>query len=179
VFQASKPLSALRLAVRLLTETERPMRRTVSNLILWSLLPAIFPFYASGQKEGPCPDGPNVSNAEMRECYTKAKVMTNMRADDLAARAAANLRGITPNQKALYGPVVVQCLEDAAKQLDASQLAWHTYRDQYCNAIASDYTTGSGAGTAMEECLYTIASARVRQLLLDFPESAGPKKHSH
>jgi hypothetical protein len=114
----------------------------------------------------------------MSECYTKAQVIANKRADDLAARAAANLRGITPKQKAFYGPVIVQCLEDAAKQIDASQSAWRTYRDQYCNAIASAYTTGSGAGTAMEECLYTIASARVRQLRLDFPEAAGPKRQS-
>ena len=155
------------------------MQRTVSNLILWSVLPAICTLYASGQKNDPCPDGPNVSNAEMRQCYTKAQTMENKKADDLAAHVAANLRGITPKERAFYGPVIVQCLEDAAKQLDASQLAWRTYRDQYCNAVASSYTTGSGAGTAMEECLYTTALARVRQLRLDFPDSSGQKNQAH
>ena len=101
----------------------------------------------------------------------------NKRADDLVARAAADSRRTTPEEKALYGPVVLELLEKAAKNLEDSQVAWHTFRDQYCNAIGLARTTGSGAGTAMEECLYTTATDRVRQLRVDFPRSADPKRH--
>ncbi len=100
----------------------------------------------------------------------------NKRADELAARTVAELREMSPKDKALYGPVILQSLEDAAKKMSESQVAWRAYRDQYCNAVSS-YTTGSGSGTAMEECLYRTALSRVRQLRRDFPDSAGPKGH--
>jgi uncharacterized protein YecT (DUF1311 family) len=143
------------------------MRRIV--FILLSLLSAVCPFYASGQQD-PCPDGPNVSNVEMRECYRKAQIEMNQRADEIAARFARNLRTISPKEKALYSSEIVQMLEDAAQKVDTSQAQWRAYRDNYCNAIALSYTTGSGAGTAYEHCLYSVAAARVHQLLDDFPK---------
>jgi uncharacterized protein YecT (DUF1311 family) len=147
----------------------------IYRLTLLGLL--ALPLLCLAQKGDPCPDGPNVSNADMRECYSKAQTTMNKRADDLASRAAANLRGMSPKEKALYGPVVVKASEDAAAKLDQSQVAWRIYRDQYCNAISLSYTTGSGAGTAMEECLFKTALARVEQLRLDFPDSAGRRGH--
>jgi len=157
--------------VRLRTEVRGSMRRIFFTLVLLALISALCSICAWGQKDDPCPSGPNVSNAEMRVCYTRAQLIMNKRADDLAAVAAANLRDITAKEEVDYGPVVVRLLEDAAKKLDASQLAWRNYRDQYCNAIESSYTTGSGAGSAMEECLYKTAYARVRQLQFDFPSA--------
>jgi len=154
------------------------MRRIVSKLILCSLLSAVCPFYASGQKD-PCPYGPNVSNAEMNECYAKAQIHMNKKADEIAARIAENLRTISPKDRELYGPVIVPLLEDAAQKIDASQTHWRVYRDDYCNAIMSSYTTGSGAGTAYEQCLYRTAAARVRQLLDDFSGYAAVKAHPH
>jgi len=154
------------------------MRRIVSKLILWLLISAVCPFYASGQ-QNPCPDGPNVSNAEMRECYTKAQIQMNKKADEIAARIAKDLRTISPKERDLYGPVIVPMLEDAAQNIDTSQTHWRAYRDDYCNAIALSYTTGSGAGTAYEQCLYSTAAARVRQLLDDFPDSTAVKAHPH
>ncbi|MGA9673521.1 MAG: lysozyme inhibitor LprI family protein, partial [Terracidiphilus sp.] len=89
----------------------------------------------------------------------------------------ANLRGTSPKEKALDGPIVLQALENAAKKLEDSQVSWRSYRDQYCDAVRLSFTTGSGAGTAMEECLYRTALARVRQLRLDFPDPAVQKGH--
>jgi uncharacterized protein YecT (DUF1311 family) len=110
-----------------------------------------------------------MSNAEMNECYSKAQIRMNKKADEIAARIAKDLRTISPKEKALYGSAIVQMLEDAAQKIDTSQIHWRAYRDDYCNAITLSYTTGSGAGTAYEHCLYSTAAARVRQLLDDFP----------
>jgi uncharacterized protein YecT (DUF1311 family) len=156
------------------------MRRIVSKLIFWSLLSSVGAFNASAQRD-PCPHSFAVSsNTEMRECYTKAQIDMNKRADEIAARIAKNLHTISPKDKALYGYVIVQSLEDAAQKIGSSQIHWRAYRDDYCNAIGSSYTTGSGAGTAYEQCLYNSATARVHQLLDDFPGQAGTKKvHSH
>jgi len=103
----------------------------------------------------------------------------NKKADEIAVRIADNLRTISPKEKALYGPIIVQLTEDAAQQIDISQTHWRTYRDEYCNAIMLSYTTGSGAGTAYEQCLYNTAKARVHQLLDDFPSSAAVKAQPH
>ncbi len=157
---------------------QQPMRRIVSKLILWSLLSAVCPFYASGQKD-PCPDGPNVSNAEMRGCYTKAQIQMNKKADEIAARIAGRLHTISPKEKARDSPEIVQMLEDAAQKIVSSQTQWRAYRDNYCNAIALSYTTGSGAGTEYEHCLYSTAAARMQQLLGDFPDQAVVRAHPH
>ncbi len=154
------------------------MRRIVSRLILWSLLSAVCPFYALGQQD-PCPDGPNASNAEMRECYTKAQIDMNKKADEIAARIAANLRTISRKEKAHYSSEIVQMFEGAAQKIDSSQTHWRAYRDDYCNAVALSYTSGSGAGTVFERCLYSTAAARVHQLLDDFPNPANVRVHPH
>jgi len=76
------------------------------------------------------------------------------RADDLAASAAAEFSEFTPEKRAEYGPVILGVSRLAAKKIKDSQIAWHTFRDQYCNAIALSYTSGSGADTAMEMPLH-------------------------
>jgi uncharacterized protein YecT (DUF1311 family) len=98
----------------------------------------------------------------------KAQILMNKKADEIADRIAKDLRTISPKDRALYSSEIVQMLEDAAQKIDTSQTHWRVYRDDYCNAIMSSYTTGSGAGTAYEQCLYRTAAARVRQLLDDF-----------
>jgi uncharacterized protein YecT (DUF1311 family) len=105
----------------------------------------------------------------MDECYMKAQITMNKRADELVARTIAEIRRISPKEKALYSPEILQSSLDAAQKMNESQVAWRTYRDQYCNSIRS-YVTGSGSGSAMEECLYRTALTRVRQLQRDFPE---------
>jgi uncharacterized protein YecT (DUF1311 family) len=151
----------------------QPMRQLISTLILAAI--CSLPLLCLGQKDDPCPDGFNVSNAEMKECYWKAQTSMNKMADLLAARAAAKQREISPSDKALYGPVVLKLVEQAATGIADSQVSWRRYRDQYCDAVRFSYTTGSGAWTAQEECLYRIALARVRQLRIDFPDSTGQK----
>jgi uncharacterized protein YecT (DUF1311 family) len=118
-----------------------------------------------------------MSNAGMRLCYTKAENQMNKRADEVAARFAEKLSTISPKEKALDSPETVKMLEDAAQKIDISQTRWRAYRNDYCNAIALSYTTGSGAGTAYESCLYTTAAARVHQLLEDYPDAAPVKAH--
>ncbi|HZQ41861.1 MAG TPA: lysozyme inhibitor LprI family protein [Acidobacteriaceae bacterium] len=154
------------------------MRRMISSLILISFCG--LPLVCLAQKDSPCPAeiGPTVSNAEIRECYTKAQIAMNKRADELVLRAAASLHE-SPKDKAIDGPVIVQLLENAVQKLNESQVTWRSYRDQYCDAVSFSYTTGSGSGTAMEECLYKTALLRVRQLRLDFPDSAAAKGHLH
>jgi len=155
------------------------MRRLVSKLILWSLVSAVCPLYALGQRD-PCPSyRSNASNAEINECYTKAQIHMNKKADEIAVRIAENLRTISPKEKALYSSEMIQMLDGAAHKLGTSQTHWRAYRDDYCNTIKLSYTTGSGAGTAYEHCLYSTAAARVRQLLDDFPSSAVVKAHQH
>ena len=151
------------------------MRINIPKLILTGI--CTLPLLCFGQKDNPCPNGPNVSNAETRNCYWKAQIDMNKLADDVVARVSANLRETSPREKEIDGPVILQLLEDAAKKLEDSQVSWRNYRDQYCDALKFSYTTGSGSGTAMEECLYKTALARVRQLRFDFPESADQKGH--
>jgi Lysozyme inhibitor LprI len=152
-----------------------PMSTSLRNLILVCLFAS--PFLCYAQKNDPCVETMTFSNAESRDCYWKEQIAMNKLADDLAAHATTRLRGTSPKQKEIYGPVVLQALEDAARNLEDSQVSWHKFRDQYCDAVKFSYTTGSGAGTAMEECLYTTALARVRQLQRDFPEESHHKEH--
>ena len=151
------------------------MRRMLLRLVCLSLLSVTFPPHSLAQNEDPCPGGLNVSNVESRECYTKAQLAMSKRADDLAERAAVEFSEFTPEKRAEYGPVILAVSRLAAKKIKDSQIAWHTFRDQYCNAIALSYTSGSGADTAREQCLYMTASDRVRQLRTDFPGSTEPK----
>ena len=51
------------------------MRRMISKLILTGICG--MPIVCFGQKYDPCPIGPNVSNVEMRVCYTKAQMSMN------------------------------------------------------------------------------------------------------
>lgn len=147
----------------------------ISKLIFTAICITAVP--CSAQKFNPCPDGPNVSNVEMRECYTKAQTAMNKAADDLVMRITAGMRATAPKEKEEYGPVILDLIEKGAKTLQHSQVSWREYRDQYCESIRLSYTTGSGAGTAWEECYFTLASARVQQLKKDFPDWAHNKVH--
>ena len=142
------------------------MRRIVSKLILWSLVSAVCPFYASGQIPCPVAIGPNVSNVEMRECYTREQARINKEADALAIHIAATLRKDAKDKD--NGPVVSNLLLKAAHEVMNSQAIWRSYRDQHCQAVMYHYTTGSGAGTAYEECLFDLGTSRVKDLRRDF-----------
>ncbi len=151
------------------------MRRPFIEMMPWALVFAVCPICASGQHD-PCPDG---SNVEMRVCYTKAQTEMNKRADGLAARIAEDLRTPSPRDLDFDSPAIVKMLKDAAERIDTSQIRWRAYRDEYCNAVILGYTTGSGAGTAYERCMYSTAAARVQELLYDFGNPAKVKAHPH
>jgi uncharacterized protein YecT (DUF1311 family) len=147
---------------------QQPMQRIVYKSILWSLVSAVCAFCASGQ-QGPCPNLPNASNVEMRECYTTEQARINKEADALAAHIAATFR--KDAKKEADGPVVSNALRKAAFEVTNSQATWRMYRDQHCRAVMYSYTTGSGAGRAYEECLFDLGTSRVKDLRRDFAGS--------
>ena len=112
-----------------------------------------------------------ISNAAMRECYYREQMRVNAEADSLAAKFAAGLRSDAQNPR--NGPVTNELLERAAAGIAQSQRTWKEYRDQYCMAIEYSWTTGSGAGTANEACLFNLGRQRVRELHSAF-DDLGP-----
>lgn len=56
---------------------------------------------------------------------------------------------------------IMLVLDDAGKEsLRAAQRAWITYRDRACDAEASPYRRGSGAGVAQLACLEAATRSR-------------------
>jgi uncharacterized protein YecT (DUF1311 family) len=126
---------------------------------------------AAKSQSAPCPTGvgPTISNVEMRECYTREQLRVNKEADWLASSIAAALRREAASPDAGKDSVdSPKELRAAASGLDASQLSWRAYRDQYCRAVMSSWTFGSGAGTAFEECLFKVGEERVDEMRRDF-----------
>jgi len=127
----------------------------------------------------PCVDPLHYSNREMRDCYAREQGRANAEADTLVGEIASLLRDAA--QDASNGSVVNGELQDAASKLLESQKSWRTYRDQHCLAVFSSWTTGSGAGTATEVCMFNLAQERIEALRRDFepympPASASPAK---
>jgi uncharacterized protein YecT (DUF1311 family) len=119
---------------------------------------------AADQKGDPCPH--EQSNAEMRQCYGREQIRVTAEADLAARKIAADYRkeALDPSYS---GPIAMQ-LRKAASSVIASQNTWKAYRDQHCNAVAYSWTTGSGAGTAYEECMFRLAQERLHELRSDF-----------
>jgi len=72
------------------------------------------------------------------------------------------------------GPIVNGLLEKASSGVALSQKTWKSYRDEYCGSVADSWTTGSGAGTAYERCMFQLGKARLKQLRSDFDEFVKP-----
>jgi uncharacterized protein YecT (DUF1311 family) len=117
---------------------------------------------------GMCPNSVSdtVSNAKMRDCYTREQARVNVEADALAQRFAKQLRNDAKDSS--NGPIVANLLEKAAAGIVLSQKAWKSYRDQYGQSVEDSWTTGSGGGTAYEACMYAMGRKRVDQLRPDF-----------
>jgi uncharacterized protein YecT (DUF1311 family) len=98
----------------------------------------------------------------MRQCYYREQIRVNAEADSLAARFAAKLRGDAQNRE--NGQVANDALERAATEIAQAQQTWKDYRDHHCMAVEYSWTTGSGAGTANEACLFNLGRQRVREL---------------
>jgi len=122
------------------------------------------PLPAAEESDDPC--GKQSSNAEMSQCYSKAQGRINAKADSTANEIVAKFR--KDAQDPAWGSVVGGQLRKAASALAESQRTWKTYRDQHCHAVMYSWTTGSGAGTAYEICLFSLGKARVQELRSDF-----------
>src|SRR5215470_19494917 len=121
---------------------------------------------AFAKPKDPCVVPHHYSNREMRDCYSTEQQRANGRADTLVAAIVSTLRESA--QDASNGPVVNDALRDAASKLMKSQESWRIYRDEHCHAVGSSWTTGSGAGTAYEECMFNLAQQRIEALRHDF-----------
>lgn len=119
---------------------------------------------ASGQSTDPCADRP--SNRETRECYATEQVRVGAQADALVSQIAAGLR--EDAKDASNGTPVNDLLQKSAFTLVESEKGWKNFREQYCRSVESSWTSGSGAGTAYEACMFNLARQRVRTLRSDF-----------
>ena len=54
--------------------------------------------------------------------------------------------------------------DEAVPALNASQLAWASYRDRHCEYIGSTYGGGSGTGIAVRSCRIILGRERAREL---------------
>ena len=130
----------------------------------------LFAVTSTAQDHDPCKD--KESNADMRDCYWKEQLRVNREADSLAHDIEIRLRKNaedTPQQEKIVADLVLK----AAKSLARSQGTWRSYRDQHCEAVMNSWTTGSGAGTAYEACMYQIGKGRLQALRSDFPKESG------
>jgi uncharacterized protein YecT (DUF1311 family) len=115
-----------------------------------------------GSTKDPCA-GKDYSNSELRQCYTKAQSRVNAEVDERAEEMAADFRHEAKDE--IYGNgVISEELRKAASEVLKSQRAWKAYRDHLCNAVAHNYTTGSGAGAAYEKCMYELGRAHQGEL---------------
>ena len=130
------------------------------------VVPLSFSLVSGGTpKSDPCSN--TTSNAEMRQCYTAAQAKVNAQADSSARELAAEFRKQAQNP-ILAGGVVPGELLKAASAVSASQKMWKAYRDRHCEAVAYSWTTGSGAGTAQEQCLFRLGQERLEELRTAF-----------
>jgi uncharacterized protein YecT (DUF1311 family) len=101
-------------------------------------------------------------------CYAHEQALVNAEADALATKIATAFRQESQNPD--NGAVSNELVRKAASAVLQSQESWRKYRDEYCSAIEFSWTTGSGAGTAYEACLFSLGQRRVQDLRVDFKE---------
>ena len=97
----------------------------------------------------------------MRECYTKEQRRVNAEADSLVKKIAADFR--KEAQDPTDGQAAI-AIKKAATAVLRSQIAWRAYRDQHCRTVELSWTTGSGAGTAYEQCMFELGKERLHDL---------------
>ncbi|HET9791183.1 MAG TPA: lysozyme inhibitor LprI family protein [Candidatus Angelobacter sp.] len=114
-----------------------------------------------GSTKDPC-GTKDYSNVELRHCYAKEQSRVNTEVDELAKGMAADFRRDAKEE--ISGNGISEALRKAAVELLQSQNAWKASRDHLCNAVAYSYTTGSGAGTAYQKCMYELGRSRQREL---------------
>lgn len=113
------------------------------------------------------------SNFDMRECYTKEHAKVDAQLNSYVGKIATALAKAT--DKGPSATVPDDILRKAASGVTESQKSWNIYRDDYCTSVEDSYTTGSGAGTAYEECMFHLGQARLRELHRYFGSWLGEK----
>ena len=119
---------------------------------------------ARAQSNDPC--AKKESNREMRECYTAEQVRANTRVDVLVDEIISGFRKEAKDSS--NGTVAGDLLRQAESAVMESHKTWKNYRDQHCRAVELSWTTGSGAGTAYEACMFDLARQRIQDLRKDF-----------
>jgi uncharacterized protein YecT (DUF1311 family) len=104
----------------------------------------------------------------MRECYSTEKARVNAELDSLIAEIASKFRRDAGEFAGRGDTPVAASLNRAASKVEQSQESWKAYRDQYCDAILESYTTGTGGGTAHEQCEFRLGQARLKDLQRSF-----------
>ncbi len=110
------------------------------------------------------------SNIDMRDCYAQEQARNGREADALANTIAADL--IKRSHDRRIGLAASDLLRKAAAELRLAQTTWKAYRDQHCRAVMYSWTTGSGAGTAYQSCLFNLGNTRLQALRSDFASAA-------
>jgi len=143
--------------------------KTIANTAVMALALSFFVSLslASAETDDPC--SKKNSNMEMRECYSREQARVNAETDSLAEKIAADLR--KGAQDPVMEGVVADLLRKAASAVTQSQKTWKSYRDQHSSAVEYSWTTGSGAGTVHEACLFELGQARLRELRSAFDSS--------
>ena len=121
---------------------------------------------ASAQSD-PC-DRRGYDNVERRNCYSTEKSEVSAQIDSLVAKITADFRRDAEQLGRRGDVVVAQCELRAASKVEQSQALWRKYRERHCSAILESYTTGSGAGTAYEECEFRLGRERLKELRTSF-----------
>jgi len=134
------------------------MKTTIIGLSLLAL-GGFVPSILCARSNDPCES--RGSNLEMRECYTNEQRRVNAEADSLAKKVAADFR--KEAQDPTDGQAAI-AIKKAATAVLRSQIAWRAYRDQHCRTVELSWTTGSGAGTAYEQCMFELGKERLHDL---------------
>lgn len=143
------------------------MKATVACLIISTI---VFAGRSAAQDDDPCKD--KQSNADLRECYWKHQLALNRQADSVAHDIEVRVRRDGHDVQG-QGEIAAGLLLKAADSLARSQNSWKSYRDQYCTAVMHSWTTGSGAGTVYEACMYQMGKDRLHELKSVFPNDSG------
>lgn len=144
------------------------MKTIPAALISLTLFWVIASFPATAESRDPCSS--KNSNREIRECYAAEQARVNAETDLLASSIADQFRNDAKDP--LAKGVVADTLRKAAAAVDQSQKTWKAFREQHCSAVEYSWTTGSGAGTAYEVCMFQLGQARLQQLRSDFNEQS-------
>lgn len=116
----------------------------------------------AGDKSARDPCRTKQSNVDMRGCYTKEHTQVDAQLNSYVGKIATALAEVTRKHK--NSTVSDDVLRKSAAGVRTSQKAWNNYRDDYCTSVEDSYTTGSGAGTAYEECMFHLGQARLQEL---------------